>query len=436
MPAGADDCRPRSSAAAARCTAPPTRRHGARGRRRRGRLGRRRRGGRRHAAAADERGRARRRAGDAGLRRRPRARRPRPGWRSAGLDLTAPPRCADALAPWPRAARRPAAAARARPRLGRAAPGPRAARPTRAELDRAPYGGVVYLARVDVHSAVVPRRWPPQAGGRATARLDATTAGSSATPTTRSAGDARGPDRPRPRDRRPAHGPAARPPQPGSRACTSASAPHIARRTTCARRAGALAAADATVPEVVAVPGRAGGRRGAGPRAAAGWGSLAARRRPVRRRRDRLADRLRCARRTPTPPAPAATPTCRAEQIRDHVVACTRAGLQGGLPRDRRRRARRRPRRVSRRAAERVGLAGVRAGAAPGRARRDPGRRGRRRLAELGVVASVQPAFDAAWGGPRACTPRGSGPSGRRGRTPSRRSRRPACRSPSAPTAP
>ncbi len=41
-------------------------------------------------------------------------------------------------------------------------------------------------------------------------------------------------------------------------------------------------------------------------------------------------------------------------------------------------------------------------------------------LARFRVVASVQPAFDAAWGGRTACTPRGSAPTGRPASTRSR----------------
>lgn len=70
------------------------------------------------------------------------------------LDLTACRSLADAL----RAVEIAARAARGRPILGGGwseTDWPEGRPPTSAELDRASYGGVVYLARVDVHSAVV-----------------------------------------------------------------------------------------------------------------------------------------------------------------------------------------------------------------------------------------------------------------------------------------
>jgi len=71
-----------------------------------------------------------------------------------GLDLRATSSLAEALAAIERAAR----AARGRPILGGGwdeSRWPERRPPTAAELDRAAYGGAVYLARVDVHSAVV-----------------------------------------------------------------------------------------------------------------------------------------------------------------------------------------------------------------------------------------------------------------------------------------
>ena len=123
------------------------------------------------------------------------------------------------------------------------------------------------------------------------------------------------------------------------------------------------------------------------------------RRRPGRRRRVRLAHRRpggAVRRRRPTP---AGTPTSRAEQVRDHVVACTEAGLQAGFhcigdaaleDVGERLRARRRGARPD-------------ASAAPATASstsRCPRARRARRAGRLGVVASVQPMFDALWGGP------------------------------------
>jgi predicted amidohydrolase YtcJ len=87
-----------------------------------------------------------------------------------------------------------------------------------------------------------------------------------------------------------------------------------------------------------------------------------------------------------------------AEQIRDHVVACTAAGLQAGFH-------------VIgdaaldavlegfRRAAERAGIAAVRAAGHRLEHVETPDADAIARLADLGITASVQPAFDAAWGG-------------------------------------
>jgi predicted amidohydrolase YtcJ len=86
------------------------------------------------------------------------------------------------------------------------------------------------------------------------------------------------------------------------------------------------------------------------------------------------------------------------EQIRDHVVACTGAGLQAGFH-------------VIgdaaldavldgfRRAAERAGLAAVRAAVHRLEHLETPDADAVARLVDLGLIASVQPAFDALWGG-------------------------------------
>jgi predicted amidohydrolase YtcJ len=86
------------------------------------------------------------------------------------------------------------------------------------------------------------------------------------------------------------------------------------------------------------------------------------------------------------------------EQVRDHVAACTAAGLQAGFH-------------VIgdagldvvlegfRRAAERGGIAAVRAGGHRLEHVESPDDDAVTRLADLGLAASVQPAFDAAWGG-------------------------------------
>ncbi len=72
----------------------------------------------------------------------------------SGLDLSAAATLAEALELVERAAR----ASRGRPVLGGGwdeTRWPEQRPPTAAELDRAGYGGAVYLARVDAHSAVV-----------------------------------------------------------------------------------------------------------------------------------------------------------------------------------------------------------------------------------------------------------------------------------------
>ena len=88
------------------------------------------------------------------------------------------------------------------------------------------------------------------------------------------------------------------------------------------------------------------------------------------------------------------------DQIREHVVLCTRAGLQAGfhaigdaaVGRGRRRDGRRG------RGGRRGRVPGRRA---PGRAPRAGAEEAAATLGRLGVVASVQPAFDALWGGDR-----------------------------------
>jgi predicted amidohydrolase YtcJ len=86
------------------------------------------------------------------------------------------------------------------------------------------------------------------------------------------------------------------------------------------------------------------------------------------------------------------------EQIRDHVAACTRAGLQAGFhvigdaAVDAARRG-------IRRAAEQVGIAAVRAAGHRLEHVEAIDREGLLDLADLRVTACVQPAFDALWGG-------------------------------------
>ena len=88
----------------------------------------------------------------------------------------------------------------------------------------------------------------------------------------------------------------------------------------------------------------------------------------------------------------------RADEVARHVAACTRAGLQAGFHAigdaalDRGARGHRRRRRAGR-AARRA------CRPPPGRARRDADATSTSRAGRPGVVASVQPVFDARWGG-------------------------------------
>ncbi|HEY6797416.1 MAG TPA: amidohydrolase family protein, partial [Kineosporiaceae bacterium] len=86
------------------------------------------------------------------------------------------------------------------------------------------------------------------------------------------------------------------------------------------------------------------------------------------------------------------------DQIRDHVAACTRAGVQAGFHviGDAAVEA---ARQGLRRAAERVGIAAVRTARHRLEHVEAIDREGIADLADLGVTASVQPAFEALWGG-------------------------------------
>ena len=72
-----------------------------------------------------------------------------------GLDLTGSVSLADALKQVEAAGRKAARRRHCSATAGTRRPGPSTGAPTRQELDRASYGGVVYLSRIDVHSAVV-----------------------------------------------------------------------------------------------------------------------------------------------------------------------------------------------------------------------------------------------------------------------------------------
>ena len=100
------------------------------------------------------------------------------------LDLRSDGSLAEALDAIERAARSGPRTAAARRRLERDDLA-RGRPPTAAELDRASYGGLVYLARVDIHSAVVSSSLlaaVPQLAGHAPGY--AATAGSTSRPTT------------------------------------------------------------------------------------------------------------------------------------------------------------------------------------------------------------------------------------------------------------
>ncbi len=271
--------------------------------------------------------------------------------------------------------------------------------PTRAELDRASYGGIVYLARVDSHSAIVSTALAEAAGARDHAgwtddgrvERDAHHVVRSATREGLS-----------PAARADAQRTALRAAAAAGIGCVhEASAPHIAPEADLVALA-ALAGPDGDDPLPEVVPYR---------------GQLVASEAEAREVRDRLgvplaglagdlnADGAVGSRtasfRAPYADAPHTsghtylTP----EQIRDHVVACTAAALQAGFH-------------VIgdaaldavlegfRRAAERAGIAAVRAAGHRLEHVETPDADAVARLADLGITASVQPAFDAAWGGP------------------------------------
>jgi predicted amidohydrolase YtcJ len=271
--------------------------------------------------------------------------------------------------------------------------------PTGAELDRASGGGVVFLGRVDSHSAVISSALAESSGARGHAgwsedgRVERN-AQYAARAATREALS--------PSARADAQRTALRAAAAVGVGCVhEASAPHIAPEADLAALV-ALAGPDGDEPLPEVVPYR---------------GHLVATEADAREVRARLgvpvvglagdlnADGAVGSRtasfRAPYADAPSTsghtylTP----EQIRDHVVACTTAGLQAGFH-------------VIgdagldavlegfRRAAERVGIAAVRAAGHRLEHVETPDADAIARLADLGITASVQPAFDAAWGGP------------------------------------
>jgi predicted amidohydrolase YtcJ len=315
-----------------------------------------------------------------------------------GVDLSTARSLAEVLSRVEDAARRSAG----RPVLGHGwdeRSWPEARPPTMAELDRASYGGSVYLARVDVHSAVVSSALAGAAGlrgldgwsGDGHVERDAHAAARDATRSTLA------PARRQDLQRTALRAAAAA----GIGTLHEMSAPHIG--TADDLRGLLRLSADEPLPEVVPYRGElvASAEQaydvvrdldlpaGTPLRGLAGDlcvdGSIGSRTAALRSPYD-------------DDPGTSGYRYLTAEQVRDHVVACTRAGLQAGFH-------------VIgdagadavvdglRMAAEEVGAAAM--------------RRSRHRLehvemlddaglsalVELGVHASVQPVFDAWWGG-------------------------------------
>jgi predicted amidohydrolase YtcJ len=281
--------------------------------------------------------------------------------------------------------------------------------PTAAELDRAAPGAVVYLSRVDVHSAVI---------SPALAR----SCGATGLPGWSADG----------RVEREAHHAA----RDASRSTLS---PSARRHAQLAALRAAAAAGIAAVHEMAAphidseddlrdLVALAAELRAPGPGAAAGpdravphvvpyWGELVENAQQAREVLTRLgvpvaglagdlcADGSIGSRTAAWHTGYADAPgTCGhlyadAGQIRDHVAACTRAGIQAGFhvigdaAVDAARQG-------IRRAAEQVGIAAVRAARHRLEHVEAVGAEGIADLADLRVTASVQPVFDARWGGP------------------------------------
>ena len=270
--------------------------------------------------------------------------------------------------------------------------------PTGAELDRASAGGVVYLARVDSHSAIVSSALAQAAGARdhegwtgdGRVERDAHHAVRSATREGLSTSA-----------RAEAQSTALRAAAAQGIGCVhEASAPHIAPEADLVALV-ALAGPDGDEPLPEVVPYR---------------GQLVADEAQARALQEALgiplaglagdlnADGAVGSRtasfRAPYADAPHTSghTYLSPEQIRDHVVACTAAGLQAGFH-------------VIgdaaldavlegfRRAAERTGIAAVRAEGHRMEYVETTDSDAVARLADLGITASVQPAFDAAWGG-------------------------------------
>ena len=269
--------------------------------------------------------------------------------------------------------------------------------PTGAELDRASAGGVVYLGRVDSHSAIVSTALAAAAGARAHAgwtedgrvERDAHHAVRAATREGLSAVA-----------RREAQKTALRAAAAAGIGCVhEMSAPHIAPEADLAALVAVAGPdGDEALPDVVPYRGQLVGDEAEaktlldrlGVQLAGLAGDLTA---------DGAVGSRTAAFRAPYADADTSGHVyLTAEEIRDHVVACTAAGLQAGFH-------------VIgdagldavlegfRRAAERAGIAAVRAAGHRLEHVETPDAAAVARLVDLGLVASVQPAFDAAWGG-------------------------------------
>jgi len=278
--------------------------------------------------------------------------------------------------------------------------------PTGAELQRAAPGRAVYLSRVDVHSAVVS---PALAAACGADRLDGYDPGGRVERDAHHAARDHTRGTLAPSARRAAqlaalHAAAAA----GIAVVHEMSAPHLAPEQDL-RDLVALAAGPVDDPDGPALPG-----------VVAFYGQLVADEQQARDVVARLGVPLAglagdlcvdgsVGSRTaawrepyrdadPSAPAPRGHLYLSVDQVRDHVVACTRAGLRAGFhvigdaAVDTARRG-------LRRAAEQVGIAAVRS--ARHRLEHVEGidAAGARDLADLRVTASVQPAFDARWGG-------------------------------------
>ena len=317
---------------------------------------------------------------------------PPTGLALTGLDLTgaAHPRAER----WTRSAAHAAAApgARAaRPRLGRDRAGPRGARRPPPSSTGPPAARSVYLSRVDVHS----RRGLVRAAGRRPRpgrpdRLPRRRAPDGRRPPRRPGGRARHGHR-RPARRRPARHPARRPPRSASARCTSAAARRSPARTTSPALL-ALAAAEPG-PEVYGywgeLIGRGQGDASSARSAPAATCSSTARSAPAPRA---------CTRPTPTRDGTVGHGYLDAEQVAAHLADCAAHGMQGGFHAigDAALRA------VARTGSRRPPPRSAWTGSAPARHRIEHAEMVDapliKRMVEFGVVASVQPAFDAALG--------------------------------------